>query len=201
MTPEQVSALRVRYEAMEDLQLEDIYEDYNGLEEEAQGLLRNEMVHRGLWEKVTKAHVPHVEHAPAHRFTHEEIAQGGIAVAEYEDGIEAALAGFVLEREGVANATVPPGTSLDRSGTQVRVAPDDVERAMDILKKPIDADVREEFEQSTEEFALLPCPQCGSSDVVLEGADETNHWLCDVCGHRWVDAMDVTHREDAEGTG
>ena len=110
-------------------------------------------------------------------------------VWEYADAEDAAAASRALAADGIESVVVPAG---GRYGTDSRpprlvVGPEDVDRAEQILSRPI----AEEFrgENAGEDTYVEPvCPACAAAEPVLEAVDPANEWRCEACGHVWVDA-------------
>jgi hypothetical protein len=118
---------------------------------------------------------------------HNDLTIGGVTVAECSREDDAWFLVRTLEEQGVWSAVLLPDTDLDLRGPQVRVAPDDEEKARLILAQPIPSGKREEYELESEiEPEPLPvCPMCGAPDLILQGVDQVNHWRCDACGTKW----------------
>jgi rubrerythrin len=75
----------------------------------------------------------------------------------------------------------------------LEVRPDDVNRAHAALERAYEEEAKDDPEET--EYAIL-CPQCHSTKVVLKGRTSTLEanpfgikfqWICDACGHQWVD--------------
>jgi len=192
------------YTQKSDDELRELHDDFSDLVETAQTVLRDEMRRRGIWESepppaaVKGPDTPEAESDVAEQetgFDNEDLREGGITIHECNDEQEEALCRYVLERAKIPCAIVPGGS--DRFALrygQVKVAPDDVERAKAVLEQPVSPAVMREFEaqykaeQEAGEFEVPACKKCGSTDVVLEGVDPVNQWQCGSCGAEWQDA-------------
>lgn len=115
-----------------------------------------------------------------------EIAAAGISIAECETEKEARFLSFVLNNAGIQSGVLVPHGRFDLRYPQVRVAPDDVDRAKAVLTQPITAKLREEFDELIEDFEVPGCPGCGSREILLESVELGNKWKCDECGHSWT---------------
>lgn len=197
-----------------DDELREMRGEFDELTEMAQGVLRDEMKRRGIWSEagaapVTKAVVGDDEAAleaaeaaadedetPTEpdggwrRFTSHDLTLGGVVIHEYESEREAALCQFLLERAKI-QCVVPQGSG------QVKVAPDDAERAAAVLERGASLRVMAEFdaqyaaEESAGGFAAPVCAKCGSHEVMLELNDAGNEWVCPDCGNRWEETVAV----------
>lgn len=118
---------------------------------------------------------------------HNELTTGGVTVAKCSREDDAWFLVRILEEHGVRSAVLLPDRRLDLRGPEVRVAPDDKEKARLILVQPIPSGKREEYELESEiEPEPLPvCPTCGAPDLILLGVDQVNHWRCAACGTKW----------------
>jgi hypothetical protein len=116
---------------------------------------------------------------------------GGLSVCECSTDDEAELCNYVLSLAKIRSVVVLGRGKLDLRTPQVKVAPDDVDRARRILDKPIEEDLRREFEEQRNvgDFQFPICPACSSPDVLLESTEPENEWLCETCGRRWSDSM------------
>jgi ribosomal protein L37AE/L43A len=43
------------------------------------------------------------------------------------------------------------------------------------------------MDETPAEYDLPRCPACGSEETVLESVDPVNQWLCEGCGHTWME--------------
>jgi ribosomal protein S27AE len=122
---------------------------------------------------------------------YELLQLGGVVLSECETTEQAELICFALDRATISSATRQRNSSGDLRWPQVLVAPDDLERAREIVAGGISAELREEFESLPVEvdFQNPACPHCGSLDALLESVDPMNRWLCGDCGSRWQDPL------------
>lgn len=94
-----------------------------------------------------------------------------------------------LARHGIESwVTQVPATSTDIIGPQVYVAADQLEQAQAIAAQPIPQDIIDDWNTPVPEFETPACPRCGSKEeVVLEGTEPMNAWVCEACGGEWTD--------------
>src|SRR5262249_8205229 len=83
---------------------------------------------------------------------------------------------------------------FDLTVPQVRVAPEDAEKAAEVLAKPISETLRREFTEMSYDnapFASQHCPRCNSNEILIhpENRASLNDWLCAACGHSWQDNL------------
>lgn len=179
--------LRSLYAEMSEMELLELKEAFDDLTETAQGVLRDELRKRQLWDLPIPPKA-----APKGRETRslEDLYLAGTIVREYDTVKEAKLASFVLELAQIEAAVVDGQASFDLRPPSVRVAPEDVERADALLAQPISAEIRADFEATLHapDFEVPKCPRCASEGVLLEGVEPTNQWRCEDCGHSWKDA-------------
>lgn len=116
-----------------------------------------------------------------------DLAMAGITIAECATAEGAWFLVHLLKEQGIRAAVSVPATRMDLRAPQVRVAPDDEEKARSVLSKPVSVEDREAYDSEPEvEPEPLPvCPKCGAPDLILEGVDEVNHWHCEACGIKW----------------
>ena len=84
-------------------------------------------------------------------------------------------------------------------GVKLKVAPDDVERAMEVLNEAIPETLTDE---AGEEYVQPSCPKCGSLDVNFDAPGHgvqlavlsvaplpipagKRRWMCAACGAQW----------------
>jgi hypothetical protein len=122
-----------------------------------------------------------------------DLAAGGVTVAEFQTEEECSFAAYLLAEGGVQSAVAVPERRLDLRLPQVRVAPDDEALARRILAQPITAEKRAQYdaEPDCEPFVTPRCPRCASPEVVLEYVANGNSWRCDICGNRWSEIPEV----------
>jgi len=157
------------------------------LTEMAQEVLKGELARRGL--KIASAR----ERVEARVLTDDDLQDmrtyAELAPAEcifdFEDERAASAAYFALTGEGIEAIVVSPsGAKFDNRGPRVVVTPKDAERAATILSQPSADELKEE---TPAEFDLPRCPACGGQETLLESVDPVNQWLCDDCGHTWLE--------------
>ena len=73
---------------------------------------------------------------------------------------------------------------------RIVVAADQLEKAREIISKPIPEEIVEQSKAPIEEYVPPVCPSCGAADPILEGADPVNSWRCESCGKQWTDAVE-----------
>jgi ribosomal protein S27AE len=180
------------YAEMGDIELLELRAAEGDLTELAQGVLRDELKRRRLWDTPTPDELA-VEAKDSDRDESggllEDLSLGGVTVREFDTVGEANLAGYVLDLAGIHAVTVDQSGKFDLRLPSVRVAPEDAQKAATILAQPISADVRGDYEamQSLPDFEAPVCPRCSSGEGMLEAFEPMNQWLCGACGHRWQD--------------
>jgi predicted RNA-binding Zn-ribbon protein involved in translation (DUF1610 family) len=179
---------------MTDEQLVELRDDYDDLTEIAQPILRDELRRRALWPPPAPQTAPPPERAPAEtaiEYDISDILNGGITIGTFDSEYEAGLAGYALELAKIQSGVATSNQQFGLQGIELRVAPDDGERAIVILSKPMPDSVREDYEamKNAGDFELPTCPKCGSQEVLLVSAEPSNQWECDVCGHAWQDPI------------
>jgi hypothetical protein len=183
--------LTALYEEMGDTELLELKTSLEDLTEVAQGVLRDEMKKRELWDlPVPQVDSPEEEDAKPHSL--EDLRLAGAVVGQYGTVNEANLAGYVLELAGIQAVVV--NNTFDLTLPTLRVAPRDAVKATALLAQPISASVRADYEatRNLPDFEVPGCPHCRCEEVLLEEVEPTNQWLCEECGHRWADAMPLT---------
>ena len=183
--------LTALYADMGDTELLELKASLEDLTEVAQGVLRDEMKKRDLWDLPSlRRDSPEEGNAEPHSL--EDLRLAGTVVGQYDTVNEANLAGFVLDQAGIQAVVV--NNTFDHTLPTVRVAPSDAERAMALLAQPISAGVRSDYEatRNLPDFEVPGCPHCHCEEVLLEEVEPSNQWLCEECGHRWADAMPLT---------
>jgi len=204
---EQWRRLTALYAEQSDLELEDLRGDFDGLTDVAQGVLRDEMKRRGIWEKAAAVAAPVLDEdavlaAAEARAAAEgsdgdvDLVASGDWVCECEDKYQEALCQFMLERKGVRSEIDPASNGrFGLSYSRVYVASSDVERARQVLAEPLSPAEIQEFERAREEAANFDapvCAKCGCKDVMLEEVEDGgNEWVCPDCGNRWEEAVAV----------
>jgi hypothetical protein len=190
-THDPTDSLAARYAEMADAELLDLRADFDDLTEPAQQALRQELLNRKLWSSILPPEelVPPPTREIESGENSADILLGGTSLCECESTGQANLICYALGREDITAAVYRPESEFSISSPQVRVAPDDVEKARAILAKGIPEEVVREFENlpTPEDFVEPPCPKCGAPDALLESVDPVNQWLCETCGTRWQD--------------
>ena len=186
MMDERWNAVRQRYSRMEDEELRRVRKDVDGLEEWARDLLRSEMSSRGLSWDVAEEAAEEPALDPRFYSAGERariIALGGTDLRVEQEDLD--LARWVLRREGIESAIAP----VSQYEGDVRVAPEDVDRALAVIAG-ISMRDRELYEEDLSTSTIADaCPKCGSEEIMVESVDDDgSKWLCDACGHRWSDA-------------
>ena len=122
-----------------------------------------------------------------------ELTIGGITVAECGTTEDAWFLAQILKEQGIRSAVSLPDKRMDLRGPQVRVAPDDEERARLAFAQPIPPGKRAAYdsEPDVEPDPLRVCASCGAPALILEGVDEVNHWRCEVCGSKWDERLSI----------
>src|SRR5438270_13892069 len=107
---------------MGEIELLELKEAFGDLTETAQGLLRDELKKRQLWDLPIPS-----EAAPKERKAHssEDVYLAGTIVREYDTVKEAKLAAFLLELAQIEAAVVDGQAGFDLRPPSVRVAPED----------------------------------------------------------------------------
>lgn len=185
---EEWQRLRSFYAKMGEIELLELKEAFGDLTETAQGLLRDELKKRQLWDLPIppKAAAKGREARPP-----EDVYLTGTIVREYDTVNEAKLAAFILALAQIEAGVVDGQAGFDLQPPSVRVAPEDLEEADALLAQPISAETRADFEAMLQEpdFEGPVCPRCTSNGVLLEGVEPVNQWRCEDCGHSWKDGV------------
>ncbi|HSY37508.1 MAG TPA: DUF2007 domain-containing protein [Acidobacteriaceae bacterium] len=201
MTQAERDHIRQEYGEMSETELVKVARAYDGLQEEAKTLLRDEFSRRSL-------EPPLIEEEAS-----ELIHQALVTVARYRDLSEAIVARSVLESAGLFcflqdenTIRMEWGWSNALGGLRLQVAAQDADRAHELLSQP---------RPETIEFAEGPpfeqprCPQCESPKIQLHGGptkaatvsllvfglplpNRSKHrneevWHCLNCGCTWMD--------------
>lgn len=185
--------LAKHYGGMYDEELLRLAAEYGDLTEVAQQALREELQRRKIeCPEPQQEPNPEPNANPSGEALSLEMGlteDGNILIGNFQSPEEAAMAYWALEIAGIHSKVVtPPGgrSNLPR----LQVAPEDAERAQDVLTEPVSEEVMEQYEAAKEvqDFAAPDCPRCGTPDPLLESADPVNVWFCESCGHQWKDA-------------
>ena len=102
---------------------------------------------------------------------------------------DAAAASRVLAAEGIESIVIPAGDAVgDMRPPRLVVGPPDVEQADLILARPIAAKFYDESADK-DTYVEPVCPVCSAPEPLLEAVEPANQWLCEACGHIWIDAI------------
>lgn len=116
-----------------------------------------------------------------------------IIFRQFETAEEVRAAKYLLEKAGIESwAEIPGPGSLDMTAPRLLIAKDQLEAAAAVLPDVLPADLVLEMGQEVENFVVPVCPRCGAPDPLLESAPEaeqTNHWYCEICSHRWEEQL------------
>jgi hypothetical protein len=183
--------LTALYAEMGDTELLELKASLEDLTEMAQGVLREEMKKRDLWD-LPSPHGDSPLEGVVVPHSLEDLRLAGTIVGQYGTVNEANLAGYVLDLAGIQAVVV--NNTFDHTLPTVRVAPGDAKTATALLAEPIAAEVRAEYEatRNLPDFEVPGCPHCHCEEVLLEEVEPSNQWLCEECGHRWAEAMPLT---------
>jgi ribosomal protein L37AE/L43A len=192
------------YREMGDGELEELYAGKGDLTEVAQQVLRDEIRKRGL----DGLSGPSTEPRQAGNFgastwgTGNDAEAGGDSAEESDQPVEYTWKTPLCEREdreetwqiqealrqaGIESWLdnpgyyVAPGASIPR----IMVAADQLEKACEILAKPIPREIVEQSKMDIPDYVPPVCPSCGAEEPVLESADPVNSWRCESCGRQW----------------
>jgi hypothetical protein len=186
------------YAAMSNEELLQLMNVIDDLTDVARDALSSQIAARGLKSRPAEltqnlsAPDPHADATSRPGF--EDLLLGGVTVAHCETSDEAGLLSFVLGEAGIRSVTRATRGSFDLTLPQVRVAPEDAERAATVIAKPIPDGVRREYAEMSYDsasFADQRCPRCSSADILLQPENPAylNDWLCSSCGHSWHDPL------------
>ena len=219
---EEWQRLSEHYRGMFDEELEELARSFGDLTETAQQVLRNELKNRGMAAPGTKAKAgsspdcgPSAPEggrwasavdpdAGAGSDGESDSPDGSAGPIEFTwktvlcecDAEEQALAICqALRRAGIENWYQAPGRGWSTGSPRVMVAADQLEQARQIASQPIPEEILEELRVVAPEYVAPPCPACQAADPVLEGAEPSNNWLCEACGHQWSDPWGEEDRE------
>jgi hypothetical protein len=200
--------LQARYAAMGDEELMGLREDYNSLTDVAQEILRDELRKRKMPDPTAgddpgSAEQPHRLDAlstEADESGPDLLNDDGTpqttrsytwktTLATFPNAEDAWMANEALKEAGIESWLQVPRNATDPTVPIVRVAADDLERAAAVLAKPIPEDIRATANAKIEDFEPPHCPRCRAEDPLLESADPSNRWSCEVCGHTWQEEI------------
>jgi hypothetical protein len=186
------------YARMSDEELLELMNDIDDLTDIARDALSGQIAARGIKsrsaEQTQNSSVPDGRADAASRPGFEDLLLGGVTVAQCETSDEAGLLSFVLGEAGIRSEVRATRGSFDLTLPQVRVAPEDAERAATVIANPIPDSVRREYagmSYDNASFADQRCPRCDSDDILLQPENPAylNDWLCSGCGHNWHDPL------------
>jgi Putative prokaryotic signal transducing protein len=196
--------LAALYSGMTDDELQKIDEDPASLTELAQQTLRDEMNRRRLVDPPKEAAVKD-----------EPEFQELVVLRQFRDLPEALLAKGALESAGIETFLADDNMvrmdwfiSNFIGGIKVKVKPEDLEAAREILDQPIP----EGFEvEGVGDYQQPHCPKCGSLDVTFQQLNQPvaygsaylrvplpihyKAWRCRSCEHEWKDEPSDTNPE------
>jgi ribosomal protein L37AE/L43A len=201
--------LTLLYREMGDGELEELGADITDLTEVAQQVLRDELRKRGLdGPRGPNKEPNHTERFAAPTWNshgdwpedEEAAAEGGEPVeftwktplCDCKDREEAWQIQEVLRQAGIESWFEGPGSRDGRGlfNPRIVVAADQLEKAHEIVSRPIPREIVEQSKLPDEEYVPPVCPSCGAEDPILEGADPANSWRCETCGKQWTDATE-----------
>ncbi|HEX4311825.1 MAG TPA: hypothetical protein VHZ25_17475 [Acidobacteriaceae bacterium] len=215
------------YGEKSDEELLELAEDFGNLTETAQQVLRDELKRRRLEEpQRTNVHAES-DHRPIFGGWNQAIAEQNrefdgradqspegdddqpveftwkTLLCECGEREEAWQVAEVLRRAGIESWIEGPRSqnSTDVRGPRVVVAADQLEKAKQVIARPIPQEVIDQSKQKVEDFVPPTCPKCGAADPVLESVEPSNLWFCENCGAEWSDSTGLaerTEKRDAE---
>jgi hypothetical protein len=191
------------YAAMSDEELLALMDDIDDLTDIARDALSAQVAARGIRSRSLERaqNAPVLNHGEAASSdSYEDLVLGGVTVAECETSDEAELLSYVLGEARIRSAVRATRGQFDLTIPQVRVAPEDAERAAAVLANPISDSIRREITEMSYEnasFADQRCPHCNSVEILLqpESPGYLNDWLCSGCGYSWQDPLPDELRE------
>ncbi len=180
--------LAKHYGSMYDRELKELAAQYEDLTDIAQKVLREEFQRRKL-ELPESRPGPSVEAPGIVSLAIDMTPDGNALLGNFRTLEEAVMAYWSLEIAGILSKVVTP-PSAGSTMPRLQLAPDDVERAQEVLAQPISDEAKDQYEAAKEsgDFESPDCPRCGTPDPLLESADPVNEWFCESCGHQWKDA-------------
>jgi len=103
-----------------------------------------------------------------------------------------------LRRAGIESWIEAPGRYGGGNALpRLLVAADELEHAIEVAQQPILQDIVDDKDEEIPEYAPPTCPACGAEDPVLEAAEPSNSWLCEVCGKQWSEPVAEGENADA----
>jgi len=200
--------LREHYSQLSDEELYELALDFGDLTESAQQVLRDEMKNRGLDAPRAEGGIRSSSPGPQRpsgsndtedrkrqAFRPDEIEDDGpgpgytwkTQLCECESTEQAWQIREVLRLAGIESWVEQPGSGWGVASPRVVVAADQLEEAVEIMKRPIPQEIVDQFNTEVPEFEPPTCPKCGAGDPVLEGVEPVNTWQCEACGKQWSD--------------
>jgi len=197
------------YRGMNDGELEELDADKADLTEIAQQVLCDELRKRGL----DDAHKLSIALNQAGGFGASKWGTGGDAargemggeardqlveytwktpLCECDDQEEAWQIYEVLRRAGIESWIEGPGyrDGHDLFNSRIVVAADQLEKAQEIISRPIPQEIVEQSKTPIPEYVPPVCPSCGAEEPILESANPVNSWRCESCGRRWTEQVE-----------
>jgi hypothetical protein len=198
-------ALTENYRRMFDEELLRLGDDIGDLTPVAQEALRAELKNHGLGEpgaerpepQQTKRHASTIdsdagadradefdgseEDEPSHAFTWKT------PLCDCESEEQALGICEMLRRAKIESWYEAPGQGWSIGGPRVVVAADRLDEARQVIAKPVPQDILDDLRAEAPEYEAPRCPACHAEDPVLESAEPSNSWLCEVCGKQWSD--------------
>jgi hypothetical protein len=197
------------YREMSDEELYELDDDFAGLTEQAQQILRDEMRTRGLarprpasveanlsersaasaWD--SSADAPRAEDGAEESGLPREYTWKTL-LCECNDSDEAWMVREALRQAGIESWIDGQGYRIVEgiNYPRILVAADQLEQAREVATRPIPQAIVEQFRMPPEEFKPPVCPKCGAEDPLLEAVDPVNSWLCESCDYQWTDAVE-----------
>ena len=166
-------------------ELQELAEDFGDLTEIAQQVLRDELKSRGLR---SPEEVVQTQSAPALNLNDSPQDEVPWILRESGDSRTLGEMQSALEQSGIRSKVVAPHENIYRTQLlQLQVDEQNASRAEEVLAAPRAMTASRSEEEDAEDFEAPMCSQCGSSDPLLESIEPSNTWLCENCGHRWMD--------------
>ena len=195
---EEWQRLTQHYREMNDGELLELDADKADLTEVAQQVLRDEIKTRGLDREINSSE----RFATPQWTSHGDTPADGEATEEGEPPVEFTWKTLlcecadkeqvwqiqeVLRQAGIESWTEIPGYNIapEMSSPRIVVAADQLEKAREIISKPIPQEIVEQSRMDVSDYVPPTCPSCGAADPILESADPVNSWQCESCGRQW----------------
>jgi hypothetical protein len=189
---EQYRELAARYREYGDIELQELAADAADLTETAQQALMAEMQSRKLSPKVKEApkrERPALDGPDLPSLRDFAPLAPEECVWEFPHVEDAAAASRALGAEGIESVVIPAGDVVgDMRPPRLVVGPTDVEHADQILSRPIAAKFYDESADK-DTYVEPVCPACLAPEPLLEAVEPANQWLCEACGHSWIDPL------------